>query len=198
MSTGTRYGATVVAVVLAIGLGGCGETFLNLTASLGGSTAGGRGTLRVLLINNTPHRAVLTAGTFDPEDRDTRPDIVQFALDDFHTVLEGDGDSGMLTITCGRVFGIGSPELLGFTGDNLNPADIVDEALVDGVQFYSVPDGEDAAGDPTLAGSAAPFEALVGVDFACESLLIIRFESNDAGGDGFRIDFETVPSESTR
>ena len=49
--------------------GGCAIPLDNLTASLGGSTAAARGTVRVLFINNTPHRAVFTYGTFDQTDQ---------------------------------------------------------------------------------------------------------------------------------
>jgi hypothetical protein len=67
---------------------------------------------------------------------------------------------------------------------------------VEGVAFYTPPDDDAAA--PVLAGVAPPFEALLGVDFPCNALLILRFERNDAGPDPYRIDFEFIPSESAR
>jgi hypothetical protein len=52
--------------------------------------------------------------------------------------------------------------------------------------------------DPTPAGVAPSFEALLGEDFPCNSLLIIFLEPNDAGPDAFRIDFQLIPSSTTR
>jgi len=177
---------------------GCAIQFANLSASLGGGTAGGRGSVRVLFINNTPFRAVFTYGTFDQTDQFSQPDFRQFGPSGTGLVLDGDSESsldpggGATPLTCGRVFSIGSSDLLRLIGENLPTATTIDEALVEGVSFL---DTGDAATSP---GSAPPFEALLGVDFPCESLLIVRFELDDFGPDPFRVDFEVIPSDSTR
>ena len=53
----------------------CGGAFPNLTASLGGDTAGRRGFLQVVIINNTPHRALLSLGAYDQLDQSFEPDL---------------------------------------------------------------------------------------------------------------------------
>ncbi len=176
---------------------GCGEALLNLTASFGAPTAGQRGNVGVVIINNTPHRAVFTLGSYDQTDPDSRPDFDQYDLNDRGLVLEGDEAEGILAFECGRVFSLGGPRLLALIAANLPDADTSDEALIEGVEFFSVdPDNPDA--DPVSEGTAAPFEALLGVDFPCNALLIFRLEINDGGQRPFRVDFELIPSESTR
>ena len=89
-------------------VGGCTELWRNQTASLGGDQAGDRGTIRAVFINNTPHRAVFTSGTYDQLDSGTRPDFVQFSADGDLT-LDGDTSSDIGALDCARVFAIGSP-----------------------------------------------------------------------------------------
>ena len=38
----------------------------------------------------------------------------------------------------------------------------------------------------------------LGVDFACNSELIIRLEKDDVGANPFRIDFEVIPASDDR
>lgn len=184
-------GITLFAVA---GLIGCGELLGPFAASLGGTVPGERGTVRVLFINNTPHRAVFTFGSFDPLDPLAQPDFGQFGIDDAQPVLDGGSSSEIITGVCARVFSIGSPDLL----DRIlrtQPGDSLDQdALAFGVQFLDVSDD----GQSTLVGVAPPFEAELGFDFPCEALLILRFEIDDFGPDPFRTVFELIPSESTR
>lgn len=198
----TRNLATVVLLTLVVpGIAGCGEVFVNLTASLGGDWAGQRGTVRVLFINNTPHRAVFTFGSYDRTDQFSQPDFAQFGLSEFGATLDGDSSSQIISIECARVFSIGGPGLLTLIEQNLSEVSLDDDAFVEGAEFFSIPsDGADSddSGDPVNEGSAPPFEALLGVDFPCNALLIIRFEFDDLGPDPFRVDFELIPSESTR
>jgi hypothetical protein len=184
-----------------IGVAGCGESFANLSASLGGGRAGGRGDVGVLFINNTPHRAVFTFGSYDQTDQFSKPDFKQLGLDDPGVTLDRNSSSTILSIECARVFSIGSPSLLRLIEENLPDVTLDDDAFLEGVEFFSVPpedgDGEDTA-EPVSEGVAPPFEALLGVDFPCNALLIIRFEFDDLGPDPFRTDFELIPSESSR
>ena len=181
--------------------GSCGEAFLNQTASLGGSTAGLHGSVRIVVINNTPHRAVFTVGTYTQTDPTSTPGLVQFAHRESGRRLDGDSSSDVFSIGCARVFSIGGPDLLHLIEETVS-ADMVDEvALVAGVKFFDVASGEEeddngAEEEPVLVGTAPPFEALLGVDFPCEALLIIRLEFDDLGPDPFRVDFELIPSES--
>lgn len=191
---------SVVSAAL-VGVAGCGEQFANLSASLGSSRAGGRGNVGVLFINNTPHRAVFTFGSYDQTDQFSEPDFKQFGLDDPGVTLDGNSSSAILSIECARVLGIGSPSLLRLIEENLPDVTLDDDAFIEGVEFFSLPpengDGEDTS-EPVRQGVAPPFEALLGVDFPCGALLIIRFEFDDLGPDPFRTDFELIPSESSR
>lgn len=178
---------------------GCVEFLANQTTSLGGSTAGDRGQIRVAIINNTPHLAAMTVGTFDQVDSFSEPDFGQFSFKEDpatgETRLDGDGNTGIFVLQCGRVFSVGSPDLLELIEVNLPDVTPQDEAFVEGVDFYRV----DEDGEPeALIGSAPPLEALLGVDFPCNALLILHLEIDDFGPEPFRVDFELIPSESTR
>ena len=200
----TAPGAVPVGILIlsAIFADGCAIPPANLTASFGGSTAGSRGSVRVLFINNTPQRAVFTYGTYDQTDQFSQPDFRQFGLNSTDSNLDGDSESsidpinGQSPLICARVFSIGSPDLLGLIDENLSGATVVDNALLNGVAFFDV--GDDGNAEAGGVGFAPPFEALLDVDFPCAALLIIRFEVNDVGPDPFRIDFELIPSDSTR
>jgi len=184
--------------LLTIGTGGCTDLFQNQTGSLGGDTAGDRGTVQVLFINNTPYRAVFTFGNYDQLDQDSGPDFDQFGLRESDPNLDGDMESGFVELACGRVFSVGGPQLIALIEDQLDDdSEIVEEALIEGVEFFALPD-EGSDDDPVSQGFAQPLEALISVDFPCGALLIVYFEIADAGPDPFRIDFELVPSESTR
>lgn len=182
-------------VVLSSLAGGCGDLFQNQTASLGGDRAGSRGVIRALFLNNTDQRAVFTFGTFDPTDRLTVPDFQQFGAKDGDRTLDGSETSDFITLRCGRVFSIGSANLLEILPDQNGTDGLSDAALAEGVTFFDLSEGD---ADPMEVGSAAPLEALLGVDFPCGALLVIYLEPADVGSDAFRIDFRVIPAESTR
>lgn len=178
-------------------LSGCGVDVFNLTAPLGGDVAGGRGRVQIVFINNTPYRAVFTFATYDQTNPSSEPDFRQFSHDESGLILEGDSTSPIGALDCGRVFSIGGARMLALITENLPDAPQADEAFIEGVEFFSIPDGDSAAA-PVSQGKAPPFEALLGVDFPCNALLIIRFEVDDLGPTPFRVDFEVIPSASTR
>jgi hypothetical protein len=170
---------------------------------VGSDTAGRRGVVRVLFINHTPHRAVFTFGSYDQTDPFSTPDFEQFSHDEDGLILEGESESPVGPIDCARVFSIGGPQLLTLIEENLPDAPVEAESLVEGVEFFTIDtdpsdDGDDGPADPVRVGFARPLEALLGVDFPCNALMIIRFEPDDLGPDPFRMDFELIPSESTR
>lgn len=173
---------------------GCGDFFRNQSASLGGDRAGGRGALRVLFINNTPHRAVFTYGTYDQGDPGAPPDFEQFGPRDRDLNLDGDRSSAIRTVNCGRVFAIGSDGLRSRIEANVEAA-VNDEALAEGVAFFDLDADGNAA---TRAGIADPLEALLGLDFSCNGLLVIYLEPSAGGGAAFRLDFRVIPSASDR
>jgi len=185
------------AVWLASGLvvlSGCGEDSCNRTASLGGDISGSRGQVQIVFINNTPFRSVFTFGTYDQTDQSSEPDFRQFANDPAGLILEGDSTNPIGALECARVFSIGGPRLLALIAENLPDAPVADEALIEGVEFLSVPDDSSGATPtPVSQGTSPPFEALIGVDFPCGALIIIRFEIDDLGPAPFRVDFELIP-----
>ena len=174
---------------------GCGESGVNLTASLGGNAAGGRGSIGVIVLNNTPHQAVFTLGSYDQTSDDAVPDFQQYVPQNGQ-VLEGNANGGLLSFDCARVFSIGGPRLLALIGST-NPADVAQDALIEGVEFFVV-DTANPDRVPESQGVAAPFEVLLGVDFPCNALLIFKLEVNDAGPEPFRVDFELIPSSNAR
>lgn len=184
--------STMTALMIVCGLvqSGCGEGWQNLTASFGGNTAGSRGSLGVVVINNTPHQAVFTLGTYD-QSGETEPDFVQYTLDG-NLQLAADDDGGVLSLDCARVVSLGGSRLLSQVESS--GATIDEAALVEGIEFFSDGDGE----DPASQGLADPFEVLLGVDYPCNALLIFKLEMNDSGSAPFRVDFELIPSESSR
>lgn len=178
--------------------GGCASGgWLNGAASLGGDTVGGRGTVRVLFINNTPHRAIFTAGVYDPADQDTNPEFVQFAANSSGSILEGESSSAILELPCAQAISIGTRALIDLVEANNDAADLESAALFEGVGFSSAAIGEDGDDEPDQ-GFAPAKAFLVGSDFPCNALLIVRFEFNDLGPEPFLIDFSYIPSESTR
>ncbi len=171
--------------------GGCGSLF----PSLGGSVAGGRGTIQVAVINNTSNQAVFTIGTFDPADQNTQPDIVQFTTTPDGRQLLGGSTSSLFTLTCGRVLSVGSSGLLDAISQNLTTDDFDEEALIEGVSFGDV---SDENGSFESIGSAAAFEASLGIDVSCNALVIFQLEPIPLGNHAFRIVFSIIPSSSDR
>jgi len=191
-----------VLTALLLSLAGCTGDFANLFASLGGDTVGGRGRVQVLFLNNTPYRAVLTFGTYDQTDPTFAPDFRQFTVDNTDLELGPDGASGIGLLDCARVFSIGGSRLLTLIAAGTDSATASPSALVHGVEFFEIPEDtdptDDVTPDPISHGLAAPFEALLGVDFPCGALLIVNLELNDAGPQPFRVDFRVIPSHSSR
>ena len=199
-----------------VGCGGCGtssllEVFLNQTATFGPSgsdalagaplTSGNRGTIEVVIENNTPYRALLTFGTHDTTDELSTPAFFQLSPNAFFvppngaSTLEGFSSSGVVDLPCGRVFSVGGRSLINLIEANPGPqADEIDAAAtLAGVGFASADLGETGESTPN-EGSAAAFEALLGVDFNCGSLLHVTLEFNDFGADTFRVQMQVLPS----
>jgi len=194
-----RRALPVITVTLpAIVCGGCSiEPLLHRTASFGGDTAGDRGVCSVVFINNTPYRAVFTFAAYDDldqntfaADRDPESRIFAFTDDDDALNLDGDAFSPLLTVECCRVFSVGGETMRQLIRESLPPDQIVDDALVPGVYFVGVESDDEDAPLPM----AEPLDLLLGLDFPCDSLVIFRFEINEVGDAGFRVDYEVIPS----
>lgn len=197
-ATGSRLSSRCLlmggAAALAALCGSCGA-LRALTTSLGGSTAGGRGIVRVLFMNNTPDQVVFTAGTYDPADETSVPSAVQLVLNATDgTTLAAHSRSGIGTLACARTLSLGSQKLLDLLAANAPNFSVTPEAGVAGITFYDTSGG----GDPVSVATIPAFDARLGVDFPCGALLIFRFEVNDVGDMPFRVDFELIPAVSPR
>jgi len=194
----TRRGVCeVLGLAAAILSGGCGDAFVNATASLGGAVAGARGSIDVIVINNTSHNAGFVLGTFDPNDPSFMPDATQFGLDDVGLTLGPDARSDAISFQCARVLSAGGQRLRDLIESSFDPSTIEQVSFVEGVAFFDVaPDVANAT--PVFLGSAPALEALLGLDFNCGSILLLRLEDDELNPGVFRIDFEVIPSESGR
>ncbi len=176
-------------------LGGT-EIFFNQTASLGGSTVGARGTVQVLVINNTPFKAAFVTGTYDQTDIDSAPAFQAFGLDAADANLDGNEDN-LTSMQCGRVFSVGSAGFLAALDNNAGLDALPEDARDEGVRFFSE-NLVDGVTEFVNEGFAPPIERLLGTDYDCNSLLICYLEFDDVGTDRFRIEFGVIPAESTR
>ena len=142
--------------------------------------------ISILVINNTPFRAVFTIGAFDDLDRNPP---AQAAFQQLR--VEAGNTAGPLNFNCFRDVAIGTDKLLQRivdTGAN-QAANFDTDAFVSGVSFSSAPAGSDGAALPD-AGSAPGRVVRLGVDYSCDDQLIFTFEQNDDGT--FRIDFNVI------
>lgn len=180
-----------VCPLLLVAAAGCGAGGV-LTAPLGGTTAGARGNVRVLFINNTPHEAVFTAGVFDPTDVESAPQVVQFAGEDGSPALPAGGQSTMIELPCARAFAVGAAGFIEQIRTIGADAQLESAGLVEGVQFNV--EG-DAADESDIAQGRL---YLLGPDFTCNAMLIVRLEFSERSDPAFTIDFSVIPSESQR
>jgi hypothetical protein len=189
---------TRLLVVALAGAAACGPyTIFGNTSSLGGTSPGGRGTIQVTFINNTPFRAIFTYGVYDTHSTEFGPQFGQFVVspsssNSLDGRLEGNSSSPILTLSCARVFSIGGLELI----DRIKAKDLdVDadaDALVPGIGFSDKPLDDAEAGQAT-AGRAGEVVTLQGTQFPCDSLLVYTFTPDTTQASGVRVDFEVIP-----
>ncbi len=206
----TLYGVLMLAMVT--GGTSCDvDTILNQTASFGTDgtfapagaplTSGLRGTFRVFIENNTPFRAIFTYGSFDNTDERTTPAFFQFTPNSqivapgSSVTLEGNTNSGVVTFPCARVFSMGSRSLISLVQENPGTfaTQIEQDGLIDGIGFSDIPPNADVAAQPNQ-GFAAGYEARLGADFNCGSLLVLSLEFNETGANRFRVNATVFPS----
>ena len=176
--------AAALATVFAGLTGGCtGELLDNLIEEQTGDIA-------VVLINNTPHRAVFTLGAYDAWVRSPRvaPELSQQRLERM--------TSTAVVIPCKRNTAIGTDALVEQiirTETDLTP-DFDADAFSAVVNFSSAAVDSTAAALPT-EGTAEGIEVLLGVDYACGDQLIFTFEEDATATGGFRIDYTLLHAE---
>lgn len=197
-----RRVGTVAAACTVVGLLACtpNSLFNNLAAR---SDFGANGTpvpraIQVGFINNTPFRAIFTAGGYDQLSNDALPtNFVQLRL-------EGNSTTAQIPQPCRGTYSVGGAELvrrieLNRNSPNINITD--NAALITGVNFSAAPLGDPLEAEPT-EGTAVGRESLVGVDFTCQrtdirqntgtGLILYTFEQDAMAPGGFRIDFTFI------
>ncbi len=180
----------VVAAGLLGNLCGCGDVWLNLTKERTGD-ASRAGTISVVFINNTPHRASFSFGVWDAWDKSPGPAALR------QLRLEGSTSSAPASLSCQRNFAIGTQDFV----DRVLETKADDTATFDPdafgtvVNFSSAPTDSDAAALPT-EGTALGVEKLLGVDYSCADRLIFTFVQDPDAAGGFRIDFEAILDET--
>lgn len=155
--------------------------------------------IQVGFINNTPFRAIFTAGAYDQLDKDTIP----LAFSSLR--LEGNSSSAQIAHPCRSTFSLGGAQLIRSINENeADPGITISDprALITGVNFSGAPLGDPLEAEPT-EGTAEGVVLLGGVDYTCErtgirdttgtGLLLFTFEQDAAAAGGFRIDFSFIP-----
>lgn len=154
--------------------------------------------IQVGFINNTPFRAILTFGGYEPYDQDALP--TSFG----QLRLEGNTASGQIAQPCRKAFSVGGADLVRLITENeADPTITVtdSQALIRGVNFSGAPLGDPLEAEPT-EGTSEALVLLSGSDFTCArtdirqttgtGLLLFTFEQDAAAPGGFRIDYQFV------
>jgi len=168
-------------------------TFQALTAPLGsGDVIASRDNVRVSVFNRTPYRAIFTIGMFNFWTQESQPQFSQFANgEDNSLVLEGNTMIGPQILICDRTVGVGTQELIRQIRKFNREENLNLPALKLGVGFSSAP-VDDPLGVEPIEGTAEGINIYIGVDFPCESELLLFLEEDASAPGGFRIAFEVV------
>lgn len=192
----------IAAVVLTAGAvgAGCDQYFYNTQPLTNAVVVG--------IINETPYRAILTAGAWEPLDQTSLPDFGNVRIESKDNDPTGQGgvwlttqvlSSGTATPGCRRSISIGSSELIQQINNeksilaNVTPAfTITDQAaMVTGVNFSDAPKDSPDAANPTV-GTAEPITVNDGIDFPCGSIVVFTLVQDATAPSGFRIDFGVI------
>lgn len=176
-------GLAVTVCVLGTALSaGCTDSslFRNLVAPVAGDVA-------FIFVNDTPHRAVFSFGTYN--DLDRSPGAVNFE----QLRLEAHTTSELVVVTCARNAAIGTEGFVTrvLATDADDRPDFDPDAFHEWVGFSSFPTGSTGAGLAD-AGYAEGLEVLLGYDFSCGDQLIVTFVEDETAPGGFRIDFTVL------
>lgn len=183
MSEGTRnrvVGGMVVGLLLLFA--GCsGALVSNLTEEVDGEN------ISIMIVNDTPFRAVFSFGTFSDLERDPPGNIiVQQQRIEGNTVLPTE-------ISCQRDLAFGTDSMIERALENdFDDTDGFDtDAFSDVINFSAAPADDEAAGLPT-AGFAEGFVLHLGNDYSCGDELIFTFVEAPGAPGGFDVTFELV------
>lgn len=147
------------------------------------------GNVSVLIINNTPYRALLTLGAYDEMDRNP-PGAAQTQ----QQRIEANTAISPLTVACRRNTAINTARLIRRLQDTSATANLDADLLDTVIRFSAAPSDSPAADLPT-AGTAAPIEVLLGVDYTCGDQLIFTLSEDPNSAGGFRVDYSVIMDE---
>ncbi|MEP0845226.1 MAG: hypothetical protein HRF50_00235 [Phycisphaerae bacterium] len=147
------------------------------------------GNVSVVIINNTPYRALLTLGAYDEMDRNP-PGAVQTQ----QQRIEANTAISPLTVPCRRNTAINTARLIRRLVDTSATATLDADLLDTVIRFSAAPSGSQAADLPT-AGTAAPIEVLLGSDYTCGDQLIFTLSEDPNSAGGFRVDYSVIMDE---
>lgn len=154
--------------------------FANFTAEITGN-------VNLALVNNTDARVIFSMGTWNGLDRGF-PFLIDFA----QPAVEP-ASTVNTTLTCDRIFAVGTQALLDWVPDTNadDQAGFQSERLTAEVQFRLV-DPDLSADAAPLLGTAAGFEVALGNDFSCNDQIIISFVEDPAQPGGYRVDYQVI------
>ena len=168
--------------------------FWNNVASLGGTTPGSRGSVKVSFINNTPYFAVFTYGIYDPINNTRTPEYQQFFADDTHTTqrLERNSTSATVTFETARVLSLGGQNM--FDMLSRRGATPTDSTGV-GITFTDKLTTDSTAQKVTINNFNNQTLEL-GPQFTTGSTVIYTFEVDSTVTGGIRVDYQVIlPAE---
>lgn len=166
------------------------NVLLNNVASLGGTSPGTRGTVKVAFINNTPFFAVFTYGIYDPLNNTRTPQYGQFFADQDHATqrLERNSTSTMVTFQTARVLSLGGYDMLDMLRKRgASP----EEDLGTGITFT-----DKLTTDPTaqkvVINNFGNQTLELGTHFTTGSTVIYTFEVDGTVTGGIRVDYQVI------
>lgn len=164
--------------------------FWNNVASLGGSTPGSRGSVKVAFVNNTPYFAVFTYGIYDPLNDSRTPEYEQFFADEDHTTqrLERNSTSSTVTFETARVLSLGGQNMFDMLSQR--GATPTDDTGV-GITFTDKLTTDSTAQKVTINNFNNQTLEL-GPQFTTGSTVIYTFEVDSTVTGGIRVDYEVI------
>ncbi len=189
----SRTGIILLAALVPLAASCTPFTFQALTAPLGSDNViASRDNVRVSVFNRTPYRAIFTIGMFNFWSQESQPQFSQFANgQDNSLVLEGNSMIGPQVLICERTLGVGTMEVIRQIRKFNRQENLNLPALDEGVGFSAAP-VDDPLGVVPTEGTAEGINIFIGVDFPCESELLLFLEEDASAPGGFRVAFEVV------
>lgn len=166
------------------------NVLLNNVASLGGTSPGTRGSVKVAFVNNTPFFAVFTYGIYDPFNNTRTPEYEQFFADADHTTqrLERNSTSSTVTFETARVLSLGGADMLDMLSKR-GASPTVDLGV--GITF-SDKLTTDSTAQKAVLNDFTNQTLELGTHFTSGSTVIYTFEVDSTATGGIRVDYQVI------